>query len=144
MAFAQARYGFLLRSIPALMAGKFSATITADAFVVLAAELYLGLDTKVSWPWPACSMPATPVISVSGEALSRLAFRAVAMSDSFMAVSGIVAEGGREDVEGSYFVAGAELRSAWTDECVRPYANLLLEQRDLPGVGLAAFAAAVG
>src|SRR5216683_6144044 len=91
MAFAQARYGFLLRSIPALMAGKFSATITADAFVVLAAALYLGLDTKVSWPWPACSMPATPVISVSGEALSRLAFRAVAMSDSFMAVSGIVA-----------------------------------------------------
>src|SRR5713226_4550728 len=107
MAFAQARYGFLLRSIPAVMA----------------AELYLGLDTKVSWPWPACSMPATPVISVSGEALSRLAFRAVAMSDSFMAVSGIVAEGGREDVEGSYFVAGAELRSAWTDECVRPYAS---------------------
>src|ERR1700694_5263121 len=92
MAFAQARYGFLLRSIPVGMAGKFSATITAAAFVVFAAALYLGLETKVSWPGAACSMPATPVISVSGEALSRRAFRALAMSDSFMAVSrGIVA-----------------------------------------------------
>src|SRR5260370_23918950 len=33
-------------------------------------------------------MAATPVISVLGEALSRLVFRALAMSDSFMAVSG--------------------------------------------------------
>src|SRR6266404_9448090 len=92
MAFAQARYGFLLRSIPVVMAGKFSATITADAFVVFAAALYLGLETKVSWPGAACSMPDTPVISVVGEAFSTVAFRALAISDSFMAVSrGIVA-----------------------------------------------------
>src|SRR5216684_5549786 len=88
MALAHARYGFLLRSIPAGMAGKFSATITAEAFVVFAAALYFGLETKVSWPGAACSMPATPVISVVGEALSRRASRAFAMSDSFMAVSG--------------------------------------------------------
>src|ERR1700688_5158540 len=95
MALAQARYGFLLRSIPVGMAGKFSATITADAFVVFAAALYLGLETKVSWPGRACSMPATPVISVLGEALSRRASRALAMSASFMAASrGIVASGG--------------------------------------------------
>src|ERR1700675_3422868 len=88
MALAHARYGFLLRSIPVGMAGKFSATITADAFVVFAAALYLGLETKVSCPGAACPMPATPVISVVGEALSRRASRALAMSDSFMAVSG--------------------------------------------------------
>src|ERR1700675_3809618 len=88
MALAQARYGFLLRNIPVSMAGKFSATITADAFVAFAAALYLGLETKVRWPRAACSMPATAVISVSGRALSRRAFRAFAMSASFMAVSG--------------------------------------------------------
>src|SRR5580692_3750577 len=88
MALAQARYGFLLRSIPVSMTGKFSATMTADAFVVLAAALYLGLETKVRWPRAACSIPATPVISVSGAALSRWALRAFAMSDSLMAVSG--------------------------------------------------------
>src|SRR2546429_9894036 len=87
MAFAQARYGFLLRSIPVLMEGKFSATITADAFVVFAAALYLGLETKVSWPGAACSIPATPVISVFGWALSMGASRALAMSASFMAGS---------------------------------------------------------
>src|ERR1700687_1735806 len=84
MAFAQARYGFLLRSIPVEMAGKFSATITAEALVIFAAALYLGLDTKVSWPGPARSMRATPVISVSGEAFSRRALRAEAMSASFI------------------------------------------------------------
>src|SRR5271163_4441805 len=88
MAFAHARYGFLLRNIPVDSAGKFSATMTADAFVVLAAALYLGLETKVSWPGPAFSIPATPVISVVGDALSSVAFRAVAISASFMAVSG--------------------------------------------------------
>jgi len=31
-----------------------------------------------------------------------------------------------------------------TDECVRRYVKLLLEQRYLSGIGLAAFAAAVG
>src|ERR1019366_5441911 len=92
MALAHARYGFLLPSIPVEMAGKFSATMTAEALVVFAAALYLGLDTKVSWPGPACSMPATPEILVSGEALSMRALRAVAMSASFIAVSrGIVA-----------------------------------------------------
>src|SRR5208282_3738721 len=90
MAFAQARYGFLLRSIPVEMAGKFSATMTADAFVVFAAALYLGLDTKVSCPGPACSMPATPVISVSGEAFSRRGFMAVSRR--------IVAEVGRRQL----------------------------------------------
>src|ERR1700716_4173413 len=87
MALAQARYGFLLRSIPALMAGKFSATITADAFGVFAAVLFFGVGTKGRWPCRACSMPDTPVISVSGWALSIRAFRALAMSASFMAVS---------------------------------------------------------
>src|SRR2546425_7031513 len=88
MAFAQARYGFLLRSIPVLMEGKFSATITADAFVVLAAALYLGFETKVSWPGAACSMPATPLFSGFGWALSMRASKALAMSANFMAVSG--------------------------------------------------------
>ena len=50
MAFAQARYGFWLRNMPVDMAGKFSATMTAEALVVFAAALYLGLETKVSWP----------------------------------------------------------------------------------------------
>src|SRR5580658_10210065 len=88
MAFAQARYGFLLRSMPVGMAGKFSATITAEAFVVFAAALYFGFDTKVSWPALAFSMPATPVISVSGWAFSKVAFRAWAIADSFMACLG--------------------------------------------------------
>src|ERR1700675_2451554 len=76
------------------MAGEFLATITADAFVVSAAALFLGFDPEVSWPGAACSIPATPVISVLGEALSMRAFRAFAMSASFMAVSGeIVSDG---------------------------------------------------
>jgi hypothetical protein len=87
MALAQARYGFLLRSMPVLIAGKFSETITAEALVVFAAALYLGLETKVSSLGPACSMPDTQVISVLGAAFSRVAFRAWAMSASFMAVS---------------------------------------------------------
>src|SRR5450759_3740341 len=92
MAFAHARYGVLLRSIPVAMAGKFSATMTAEALVAFAAAWYLGWDTKVSWPGPACSMPATQEILVSGEALSMRALREVAMSASFIAVSrGIVA-----------------------------------------------------
>src|SRR5260370_27101728 len=69
------------------MAGKSSATITAEAFVVFAAVLYFGLDTKVSWPGPACSMPDTPVISVWGEVLSMRALRAAAISASF--ISGV-------------------------------------------------------
>src|ERR1700675_4088991 len=121
MALAHARYGFLLRSIPVGMAGKFSATITADAFVVFAAALYLGLETKVSWPGAAFFLPATPVISVVGEALSRRASRALAMSASFMAMSGNCSGWLACGAASSYFVARAELRSAWTDECVRPY-----------------------
>src|SRR4029077_14821512 len=65
--------------------------MTADAFVVLAAAAYLGLETKVSWPGPDCSIPATPVMSVSGEPFSRRVLRVGAMSMSFMAESrGIV------------------------------------------------------
>src|ERR1700690_3058374 len=84
MALAQARYGFWLRSMPVDMAGKFSATITAEAFVVFAAALYFGFDTKVSWPGPACSMPATAVISVSGDAFSSVAPRALEIWSRFI------------------------------------------------------------
>src|SRR5208282_171364 len=101
MALAQARYGFLLRSIPVEIAGKSSATMTAEALVVFAAALYLGFDTKVSWPGPACSMPATEVISVSGEAFSMRALRAMAMSDSFMAVSRRIVADARCEVLGA-------------------------------------------
>src|SRR6266850_3917224 len=69
------------------IAGKSSATITAEAFVVLAAAAYFGLETNVSWPGPACSMPATPVMSMSGEPFSTRASMAEAMSLSFMAES---------------------------------------------------------
>ena len=124
MAFAQARYGFWARSMPVEMAGKFSATITAEAFVVFAALLYLGLETKVSWPGAACSMPATPVISVAGSALSRLAFRAWAMSDSFISgvsenCSGMLARGG-----GGLTVRGyCRAPLGWTAEGGCPYAS---------------------
>src|ERR1700692_3497042 len=93
------------------MAGKFSETITADAFVVLAAALYLGFETKVSWPGPACSMAAPPGVLGLGGGLSKVAFRAVAMSESFMALPRIVAEGGG-DVAGLRFVSRAELCTA--------------------------------
>ena len=53
----------------AWMAGKSSATMMAEALVLLAAPAYLGLATKVMCPGPASSIPATPVISVSGEPL---------------------------------------------------------------------------
>ena len=146
MAFAQARYGFWLRSMPVEMAGKFSATITAEAWVVFAAWLYLGLETKVSWPGAACSMPATPVIWVSGSAFSRRAFRALAMSDSF--ISGV-----SENCSGMLALGcGGVLFCAWGRAAlgrrartpVAPLTCLLLEERDLPGIGLAASAAAVG
>src|ERR1039458_2758359 len=111
MALAQARYGFLLRSIPVSMAGKFSATMTADAFVVFAAALYLGLETKVSWPGPACSMPATAVISVSGDAFSMRAFRALAMSASFMACLGNCSGMGAGGAARLTFAVRGEIRS---------------------------------
>src|SRR5581483_7590486 len=65
-------------------AGKSSATITAPAVVVLAAAAYLGLETNVSCPAPASSMPATPLISNSGEPFSRRAPNEDAISPSFM------------------------------------------------------------
>src|SRR5690242_7430769 len=65
-------------------AGKSSETITAEALVVRAAAAYLGLETKVSSPGPACSIPLRPVISVSGEPFSRRRSSAAAMADSFM------------------------------------------------------------
>src|ERR1700691_91570 len=69
------------------MAGKFSATITAAALVLRAAAAYLGLATKVSSDGPACSMPLRPVISVSGAPLSRRAFSAETMRESFMRIN---------------------------------------------------------
>src|SRR5579863_8075882 len=71
--------------MPTGITGKSSATITAAAFVERAAAAYLGLETKVSSPGPACSMPFRPVISRSGEAFSRRNFRADAMAKSFIA-----------------------------------------------------------
>src|SRR5579863_3980931 len=65
-------------------AGKSSPTITADALVVRAAGAYLGLETNVSSPGPACSIPLSPVISVSGEPFSRRAPSAEAIAESFM------------------------------------------------------------
>ena len=75
--------------MPAEMAGKSSETMTADAEVVLAMAAYLGLATKVMCPAAASSMPATPVISVLPSALSSVAFRAEAMSESFMMLIGV-------------------------------------------------------
>src|SRR5208282_633091 len=96
MALAHAKYGFLLRNIPAGMAGKSSETMTAEARVVFAAALYLGFETKVKWPGAAVSIPATPVISVSGGAFSSGVFKAWAMSDSFMAVTVNCSGSGRD------------------------------------------------
>src|SRR5579863_7845690 len=87
MTCAKARYGFLLRSMADGMAGKSSDTMTADALVVRAAAPYFGLATKVIWPGPASSIPATPVISVSGEPFSSRAPMLEAMCESFMVVS---------------------------------------------------------
>src|ERR1700751_3772270 len=68
----------------AAIAGKSSPTITAEALVERAAAAYLGFDTKVRSPGPACSIPLSLVISVSGEPFSRRRSRAEAMADSFM------------------------------------------------------------
>src|SRR5580700_4360801 len=86
MALAKARYGFLLRSIAVARAGKSSATMTADAFVLRAAAAYFGLATKVSCPAPASSIPATPVISVSGEPFSKRAPSAETICASLIGV----------------------------------------------------------
>jgi len=66
------------------IAGKSSATITADAFVERAAAAYLELETNVSSPGPACSMPLRPTISMSADPFSIRALRADAISASFM------------------------------------------------------------
>src|ERR1700733_11057524 len=71
MASAKARYGFLLRNIAVVRTLNSSETMTAEALVLCAAAAYFGFATKVSWPGPASSIPATPVISVSGEPFSR-------------------------------------------------------------------------
>src|SRR5512146_2949 len=81
MARAKARYGSLVRSVAAAMAGKSSVTITAEAFVVLAAEAYFTLETKVICPGWASSIPATPVMSQSVP--SRRQLRCWARSESF-------------------------------------------------------------
>src|SRR5580692_1018815 len=86
MARANARYGFVLRTMAVARAGKSSATMTADAFVFLAATAYFGLATNVSWPRPASSIPATPVISVSGEPFSKRAPSAETICASLIGV----------------------------------------------------------
>src|SRR5438128_3297245 len=84
MARANIRYGFLLRSIAIGRAEKSSAKIIADALVVRAADAYFGLARNVICPAPASSIPATPVISRSGEPFSRRELRVEAMSASFI------------------------------------------------------------
>src|SRR6266566_4023315 len=84
MACANVRYGFLLRSIAVDRAGKSSARIIADALVVRAFAAYFGLARNVICPAPASSIPATPVISRSGEPFSTRALRVEAMSASFI------------------------------------------------------------
>src|SRR5215472_14986502 len=56
---------------------------TAVARVVFRRAKYLRLARKVTWPGPACSMPATPEISRSGGP-SRRQFNFWASSESFM------------------------------------------------------------
>src|SRR5205823_14139479 len=68
--------------------GKSLATITAAALVFRAAAAYLGLATNVSWPGPALSIPATPVIAGSGEPDSSRKPSAAATSESFIALCG--------------------------------------------------------
>src|SRR5439155_22933622 len=74
----------LLRSIAVDRAGKSSARIIADAFVVRAAAAYFGLARNVICPAPASSIPDTPVISRSDEPFSRRELRVEAMSASFI------------------------------------------------------------
>ena len=70
-----------MRSVAAEIVGNISLTITAEAFVVLAAAAYFSLATNVIWPAAASSIPATPVMSQSGP--SRRASRVEAISESF-------------------------------------------------------------
>src|ERR1051326_7717026 len=66
------------------IAGKSSLTMTAEALVVRAAAAYFGLETNVTSPGPACSIPFSPVISVSEEPFSRRTSSAEASAESFM------------------------------------------------------------
>ena len=70
------------------IAGKSSPTITAEALVVRAAAEYLGFDTNVSSPGPACSIPFSPLISVSGDPFSRRTSSAEAIAESFIGMEG--------------------------------------------------------
>src|SRR5438270_5436145 len=58
----------------------------AEARVVRAAAAYLGFEMNVSSPGPACSIPLSPVISVSAEPFSRRKSRADAIAESFMLI----------------------------------------------------------
>src|SRR5579864_5463173 len=82
-------------------AGKSSETMTAEALVLRAAGTYLGFETNVSCPSPAVSMPATPVISVSGKPFSRRAPRVEAISESFMEAADDCNGGKQNHPEGS-------------------------------------------
>ena len=70
-AFANARYGFAVRSMAHGAASAFSPRITADAAVARRCAPYLGLTKKVRSPGCACSMPATRWISISPSPSSR-------------------------------------------------------------------------
>ena len=58
--------------------------MTAPALLVFAAAAYFGLARNVICSGAASSMPATPVISASGEPFSNRACNADAISPSFM------------------------------------------------------------
>src|SRR5512140_3224060 len=57
---------------------------TAAALVCFTLGAYLGLDRKVRWRGPACSIPITPSMSISGSPASSQP-RRVAMASSFTA-----------------------------------------------------------
>ncbi len=81
------------------------------ALVVRARPAYLGLETKVTWPGPAVSIPATPVISAMESPWTE-APRYAASSANFMVV--IVAKNGKEGQLGRVLGGRAALkRSCW-------------------------------
>ena len=55
-----------MRSVAAGISAKSGSTMTAEALVVVAWEMYLGLETKVTSPGCAVSMAATPWIWTLG------------------------------------------------------------------------------
>src|SRR5215472_15774947 len=64
--------------------------MTAEACVLRAAAAYFGFETKVSSPGPACSIPFSPEISVSGDPFSKRAWSEAAIAESFMDIFGMV------------------------------------------------------